>query len=244
MLLCVCAGVLDSMEREECVDLIKSYGGKVTGGVSGKTSYLIAGTDPGESKVKKAGEKGTKVIDEDGLFEIIKKSGPPGGSSSGSGVTGGGTSVAKKPEAAGKKVAEATSSAAPSAPRAAVETSATVCVACVVCVTCTAHSVRVAGPGCDAKLRVRAHSILLARPFHVLCCFQGKGKAVASSSDMKEASIAKSEHLAPSLWVDKVLARVLRFLRVIRVPIHIDTKSIRIATRMRTHASAKLVYKN
>jgi BRCT domain type II-containing protein len=35
------------MEREECVDLIKSYGGKVTGGVSGKTSYLIAGHDAG-----------------------------------------------------------------------------------------------------------------------------------------------------------------------------------------------------
>ena len=38
---------LDSIEREECVELIKSYGGKVTGGVSGKTSYLIAGSDVG-----------------------------------------------------------------------------------------------------------------------------------------------------------------------------------------------------
>ena len=38
---------LDSMEREECVELIKSYGGKVTGGVSGKTSYLIADNDAG-----------------------------------------------------------------------------------------------------------------------------------------------------------------------------------------------------
>ena len=42
------AGVLDSMERDECADLIKSYGGKVTGGVSGKTNYLIAGHDAGE----------------------------------------------------------------------------------------------------------------------------------------------------------------------------------------------------
>ena len=65
----VITGVLDSMEREECADLIKSYGGKVTGGVSGKTSYLISGFDAGESKVKKATEKGTKQIDEDGRLD-------------------------------------------------------------------------------------------------------------------------------------------------------------------------------
>ena len=42
----------------------------------------------GESKIKKANEKNTKIIDEDGLFEIIKKSGPPSGASGGS--SGGG----------------------------------------------------------------------------------------------------------------------------------------------------------
>ena len=73
----VITGVLDSMERDECADLIKSYGGKVTSGVSGKTSYLIVGTDAGQSKLDKARQKNCKTIDEDGLFGIIKASGPP-----------------------------------------------------------------------------------------------------------------------------------------------------------------------
>ena len=38
----------------------------------GKTGYLVVGEEPGESKVKKANEKSVKIIDEDGLFEIIK----------------------------------------------------------------------------------------------------------------------------------------------------------------------------
>ena len=71
----VITGVLDSMERDECGVLIKEYGGKVTGGVSGKTSYLIAGIEPGESKVKKALVKKIKQIDEDGLLALLKKSG-------------------------------------------------------------------------------------------------------------------------------------------------------------------------
>ena len=99
----VITGVLDSMEREECTDLIKGYGGKVTGGVSGKTSYLIAGNDAGESKVKKALEKGTKQIDEDGLFALIKKSGPPS-TTTGGGAGGVCPSAGKKAEP--KKKAE------------------------------------------------------------------------------------------------------------------------------------------
>jgi replication factor C subunit 1 len=71
----VITGVLDSKERDECAALIKEYGGKVTGGVSGKTSYLVAGIEPGESKVKQALVKKIKQIDEDGLLALIKKSG-------------------------------------------------------------------------------------------------------------------------------------------------------------------------
>ena len=74
----VISGVLDSLEREECEDLIKRHGGKVTGSVSGKTDYLVLGTEGGEKKKKDAESKGTKVIDEDGLFEIIcKRAGLP-----------------------------------------------------------------------------------------------------------------------------------------------------------------------
>ena len=99
----VITGVLDSMEREECADLIKSYGGKVTGGVSGKTTYLITGHDAGESKIKKAQEKGTKQIDEDGLFAIIKASGPPAAAGAAGGGGSGGAFSAKKTDAAPKK---------------------------------------------------------------------------------------------------------------------------------------------
>jgi len=49
----VVTGVLDSLEREEAAELIKQYGGKVTGSVSGRTSYLVVGEDAGESKLAK-----------------------------------------------------------------------------------------------------------------------------------------------------------------------------------------------
>ena len=44
----------------------------MTSAVSGKTTYLVVGDDPGESKIKKATEKGVKQIDEDELLELIK----------------------------------------------------------------------------------------------------------------------------------------------------------------------------
>ena len=49
----VITGVLESLERDEAKTLIERYGGKVTGSVSGRTSYVIVGDDPGESKIKK-----------------------------------------------------------------------------------------------------------------------------------------------------------------------------------------------
>ena len=78
----VITGQLDSLEREECQALIERHGGRVTGSVSGKTTYVIAGidADTGErtngSKVQKATKLGTKIIDEDGLFELIAASRP------------------------------------------------------------------------------------------------------------------------------------------------------------------------
>lgn len=49
----VITGVLDSLEREEAETLIKSYGGRVTHSVSHKTTYLVLGKEPGQSKLKK-----------------------------------------------------------------------------------------------------------------------------------------------------------------------------------------------
>ena len=49
----VITGVLESIEREDAVDLVKRHGGKVTQAVSKKTSYLVVGRDPGMSKLDK-----------------------------------------------------------------------------------------------------------------------------------------------------------------------------------------------
>ena len=49
----VITGILESVEREEAADLIQRYGGKVTQSVSKKTSYVVVGRDPGESKLSK-----------------------------------------------------------------------------------------------------------------------------------------------------------------------------------------------
>ena len=74
----------------------------------------------GESKLKKATEKKTRIIDEDGLFAIIKASGPPSAASSAGGANGG-AAAANKPEptlqkvapSPSKKVAPSPSSSAP-----------------------------------------------------------------------------------------------------------------------------------
>uniref|UniRef100_A0A4W6BSJ0 Replication factor C subunit 1 n=1 Tax=Lates calcarifer TaxID=8187 RepID=A0A4W6BSJ0_LATCA len=68
----VLTGVLESMERDDAKSLIERYGGKVTGNVSKKTTYLVQGRDSGVSKLEKAESLGTKVLDEDGLLELIR----------------------------------------------------------------------------------------------------------------------------------------------------------------------------
>lgn len=49
----VLTGVLESMERDDAKALIERYGGKVTGNVSKKTTYLVQGRDSGASKFEK-----------------------------------------------------------------------------------------------------------------------------------------------------------------------------------------------
>uniref|UniRef100_A0A673CJ00 Replication factor C subunit 1 n=1 Tax=Sphaeramia orbicularis TaxID=375764 RepID=A0A673CJ00_9TELE len=68
----VITGVLESMERDDAKSLIERYGGKVTGNVSKKTTYLVQGRDSGVSKLEKAESLGTKILDEDGLLELIR----------------------------------------------------------------------------------------------------------------------------------------------------------------------------
>ena len=52
----VITGVLESFEREDAKSIIERFGGRVTGSVSKKTSYLIVGRDAGESKLNKVSD--------------------------------------------------------------------------------------------------------------------------------------------------------------------------------------------
>lgn len=68
----VITGTLPSLSREEAAALIERHGGKVTGSVSKKTSYLVVGESPGGSKFNKAQELGTPQLDEEGLRRLIE----------------------------------------------------------------------------------------------------------------------------------------------------------------------------
>lgn len=59
-----------SRPRDEIKGSIENAGGKVTGSVSRKTNYVVAGEDPG-SKVKKAADLGVEILDEAGLAALL-----------------------------------------------------------------------------------------------------------------------------------------------------------------------------
>ena len=67
----VLTGTLPTMSRDEASALIKRAGGKVSGSVSKKTSYVVAGEEAG-SKLTKANDLGVPVIDESALLELLK----------------------------------------------------------------------------------------------------------------------------------------------------------------------------
>ena len=60
-----------SIPREEMKRLIEANGGKNSSSVSGKTSYLLAGTKPGPEKIRKAEELGVAVISEDDFMRML-----------------------------------------------------------------------------------------------------------------------------------------------------------------------------
>ena len=67
----VLTGTLPTMSRDEASALIKAQGGKVSGSVSKKTDFVVAGEAAG-SKLTKANELGVTVIDETTLLEMLK----------------------------------------------------------------------------------------------------------------------------------------------------------------------------
>ncbi|MYM72735.1 NAD-dependent DNA ligase LigA [Duganella sp. FT134W] len=66
----VLTGTLPSMGRDQAAALIEAEGGKISGSVSKKTHYLVAGADAG-SKLAKAQELEVTILDEAGLLELL-----------------------------------------------------------------------------------------------------------------------------------------------------------------------------
>ncbi len=66
----VLTGTMPSWSREQATERIVAAGGRVTGSVSKKTDFLVAGESPG-SKLEKAERLGVKVLDEAGLREVL-----------------------------------------------------------------------------------------------------------------------------------------------------------------------------
>ena len=69
----VLTGTLPTLSRDEAKELIEAAGGKVSGSVSKKTNYVIAGEEAG-SKLDKARELGVTILDEAGLQALLAAS--------------------------------------------------------------------------------------------------------------------------------------------------------------------------
>jgi len=67
----VITGTLPTLGRKEAAALIEQHGGKVSGSVSAKTNYLLAGEAAG-SKLTKAKELGIIIISENILYELMR----------------------------------------------------------------------------------------------------------------------------------------------------------------------------
>lgn len=67
----VLTGTLPNLERKEAAALIEAQGGKVSGSVSKKTSYVVAGESAG-SKLKKANELGIPILSEEELLQLLQ----------------------------------------------------------------------------------------------------------------------------------------------------------------------------
>ena len=67
----VISGVFQRHSRDEYKTLIEQHGGKNTGSISAKTSYLLAGDNMGPAKLQKAEKLGVKIINEQQFLEMI-----------------------------------------------------------------------------------------------------------------------------------------------------------------------------
>ncbi|MBD3638582.1 MAG: NAD-dependent DNA ligase LigA [Crocinitomicaceae bacterium] len=68
----VISGVFEKVSRNELKELIEKNGGKNTGSISAKTSYLVAGENMGPAKLEKAEKLDVKIISEDDFLSMIE----------------------------------------------------------------------------------------------------------------------------------------------------------------------------
>jgi DNA ligase (NAD+) len=68
----VLTGSLSGMTRADAKKRIEKHGGKVTGSVSKRTNYLVAGDSPG-SKLDKANALGVEILDEQSLLKLLEE---------------------------------------------------------------------------------------------------------------------------------------------------------------------------
>jgi DNA ligase (NAD+) len=76
----VLTGTLSGLTREQAAERLAALGAKVSGSVSKKTRYVVAGSDAG-SKLTRAQELGVTVLDEAGLEQLLAGQAPPDGAS-------------------------------------------------------------------------------------------------------------------------------------------------------------------
>ncbi|KAF3482797.1 replication factor C subunit 1 [Arthroderma uncinatum] len=69
----VFTGILQTLGREQGQTLVKKYGGKSMTAPSSKTSYVVLGSDAGPKKLETIQKYKLKTINEEGLFELIRK---------------------------------------------------------------------------------------------------------------------------------------------------------------------------
>jgi DNA ligase (NAD+) len=67
----VLTGTLADLPRDQAKALIEAQGGKVTGSVSKKTDFVVAGSEAG-SKLDQAQQLGVKILDQNQLMELLK----------------------------------------------------------------------------------------------------------------------------------------------------------------------------
>ncbi|MEL7208690.1 MAG: BRCT domain-containing protein, partial [Actinomycetota bacterium] len=75
----VVTGTLDGFTREEVEEAIEARGGKSPGSVSGRTFAVVAGAEPGQSKMDKAAAKDVPVIDEAAFVHLLDTGELPAG---------------------------------------------------------------------------------------------------------------------------------------------------------------------